>query len=128
MKIVVVDDSMTVRMIIESLLEDLGIDEDAIVSFESGHEALEYLRHNRVDMLFTDINMPKMSGYELLSKMRREGLIEGITLFVISGEEDRAFVPKMKRLGAKQFIRKPIESHYFNHHVKRHIERLKQTQ
>ena len=124
MKIVILDDSMTVRMIIESLLEDLGVDEDDIVSFESGYDALIYMKNHKVDILFSDINMPQMSGYEFLSHLMENGLMEGLILFVISGEEDRAYVARMKRLGAKQFIRKPIQSHYFNHHVRPFIERL----
>lgn len=123
MKIVILDDSMTVRLIIESLLEDLGVKQEDIVSFESGYDALIYAKEHKVDILFTDINMPQMSGYEFLSHLIEYKLFDAMTTFVISGEEDRAYVARMKRLGAKQFIRKPIQSHYFNHHLRPFIQK-----
>lgn len=67
MKIIILDDSMTVRLIISSLLEELKINEDEIHTFDNGYTALDFIKINGADIIFSDINMPYMDGYEFAS-------------------------------------------------------------
>ena len=115
MKIIILDDSFTVRMIIESFLEDLGINEDEIFSFENGFDALKFIEENGADIVFSDINMPHMSGDEFalaLFKVRKD--LQN-TFFAISGDESRESYRKMKKAGVHRFLKKPIDSDHFNH-------------
>ncbi|MEA1920004.1 MAG: response regulator [Campylobacterota bacterium] len=117
MKIIVLDDSMTVRMIVESFLEDLGLDEDEIFLFEDGRDALRFIQDSGADIVFSDINMPHMNGYEFARALFkiREDLKH--TFFAISGDETRENYAKMKEQGVHRFLKKPIKSEHFKHFV-----------
>mgnify|MGYP002635508141 FL=1 len=115
MKIIILDDSFTVRIIIESFLEDLGVNEEEIVSLENGFDALEYIRNNGADIVFSDINMPKMDGYEFASSLFKIRKDLQNSFFAISGDETRESYRKMKKIGVHRFLKKPIESDHFNH-------------
>ena len=117
MKIVVLDDSMTVRMIIESYLEDLGVEEDEIFLFENGYEALDFIKINGADIVFSDIHMPYMDGFEFSELVFRVMPNLKNSFFVISGDENRESFMKMKKNGVHRFLKKPIKNEYFRHFV-----------
>ena len=117
MKIVVLDDSPTIQMFIASYLEELGIDENEIFMFENGSEALQFIKHQGADIVFSDINMPMMSGYDFARKLFIMKPQLRSSFFAISGDESRESYVKMKRNGAKRFIKKPINIDHFNHFV-----------
>ena len=125
MKIVVLDDSLTVRMIIESFLEDLDVKEDNIFSFDDGYKALEFIKKNGADIVFSDINMPKMSGYDFASSLFKINPELRKSFFAISGDESRESYLKMKENGAHRFLKKPINIEHFNHFVQPEILKRK---
>jgi len=117
MKIVILDDSLTIRMIIEAYLEDIGVEEDYIFSFGKGVEALDFIKENGADIIFTDIEMPGMNGYEFVKNILEINPLFVNSLFVVSGNDDKKAIRKMKLIGAHRFIKKPIEISYFNHFI-----------
>ena len=125
MKIIILDDSYTVRMIIESFLEDLGIQEDEMFSFENGHDALKFIEEKGADIVFSDINMPVMDGYQFafsLFKIRKD--LQN-AFFAISGDETRESYRRMKMLGVHRFLKKPIDAEHFNHFLAHKIQKLR---
>ena len=125
MKIIILDDSLTIRMIIEGLLEELGVNDNEIYSFDEGEKALEFIKQNGADIVFSDINMPNMSGVEfaelvfkLLPQLQR-------TFFAISGAESREAYHEMKEKGVHHFMKKPIKSAYFRHFILPEIIKIK---
>lgn len=125
MKIIILDDSFTVRMIIESFLEDLGVHEDEIHDFENGFDALKYIEKEGADIVFSDINMPKMDGYEFASSLFKTRKDLQNSFFAISGDESRESYRKMKQIGVHRFIKKPIDSEHFNHFLVQKIKQLR---
>ncbi|MDQ7045146.1 MAG: response regulator [Sulfurimonas sp.] len=117
MKIIILDDSFTVRMIIESFLEDLDVREDEIFGFENGFKALQFIEKHGADIVFSDINMPEMNGYEFASALFRTRKDLQSSFFAISGDESRESYRKMKKIGVHRFLKKPIDSEHFNHFV-----------
>ncbi|MCF6310210.1 MAG: response regulator [Sulfurimonas sp.] len=117
MKIVILDDSATIRMILESFLEDIGVRDDEMFLFENGHDAVEFIKENGADIIFTDINMPNMDGYEFASSVFKMQPNLKNSLFAISGDENRESYQKMKKSGVHRFLRKPINAEHFNHFV-----------
>ncbi len=117
MKIVVLDDSMTIRMILESFLSDLGVKDDEIFLFDNGYEALDFIKRNGADVIFSDINMPYMDGYEFASLVFT--VLPGLknSFFAISGDEDRESFMKMKKNGVHRFLKKPINADHFKHFI-----------
>ncbi len=117
MKIIVLDDSPTILMFIESYLEELGVDENEIFSFESGFEALKFIKRQGADIVFSDINMPKMSGYDFARKLFILKPHLKSATFGISGDENKESYQRMKNNGVRRFIKKPINAQHFNHFV-----------
>ncbi len=125
MKIIILDDSLTVRIILESFLEDLGVRDDEMHSFEYGQDALDFIDSNGADLVFSDINMPKMSGQEfaLALFVKYERLRS--SFFSISGDESRSSYREMKESGVHRFLKKPINFEHFNHFVRPEILKLR---
>ncbi len=123
MKIIILDDSLTVRMIIEAYLEELGVEDNDIYPFENGIEAIKYIDENGADIIFTDVHMPKMDGYEFVKKVLEYNSALASSIFVISGDEDKAGIKKMKSIGVQRFIKKPINKSIFNHFVAPEIDK-----
>ena len=117
MKIVILDDSPTVQMIIESLLEDLGVDENEVNTFDNGFHALEFIEEEGADIIFSDVNMPKMSGSEFVKEVLKLNPLYVSILFVISADTDKTDLIKMKEAGAHRYIKKPIASQRFSHYI-----------
>jgi len=117
MKIIILDDSLTVRMIIESYLEDLGVEDEEMFSFEDGHKAIDFIKLNGADIVFSDINMPLMDGFEFAKLAFSISPDLKKTLFAISGDETKESYMKMKESGVRHFLKKPINSLHFNHFV-----------
>lgn len=80
-RILVVDDSMTTRSMIKNILINLGYSVDSVLGAE---EALVKLKLNHYDLLITDINMPKMNGYEFVELLRNDEMYMDIPIMVIS--------------------------------------------
>lgn len=125
MKIIILDDSATVRLIIESHLEDLGVDESEIFSFESAFDALRFIYNNGADLVFSDVNMPEMNGYEFASSLFVKFPHLKNSIFSISAEETKGSYEKMKKIGVHRFLKKPINVEHFNHFVKPEILKRK---
>jgi CheY-like chemotaxis protein len=120
---VVLDDSLVIRMTIEAFLEDLGVDEEHIYSFDDGNKALEFIKKNENVLIFSDINMPKMNGIMFTDELLKISNNFIASLFIVSGEESSEGLIAVKDAGAKRFIKKPIDKRQFVHFVKPEIEK-----
>lgn len=105
-KILIAEDSATMRALIASTLESLGVFE--IVEAANGFEALRLLPREKVDMIITDINMPDINGLELISYVRNNPNYVSVPLFVISTEGSEKDREKGLALGANEYLVKPF--------------------
>ena len=85
-RVLVVDDSMTVRAMEKKLLQNRGYEVDVAVD---GAEGWNTLRMNSYDLVITDVDMPRMSGIELIEKMRAYEATKDLPVVVVS-YKDRA--------------------------------------
>ena len=101
--ILVVDDSRTIRNQMESMLSAANFN---VLEAEDGETALATLhKHHEIKLVFCDVNMPKMSGFELLKNLRDGG---NTTPFVLlSTESSHEFIGRAKSLGASGYLVKP---------------------
>ncbi|MBE0497892.1 MAG: response regulator [Campylobacterales bacterium] len=117
MKIVVLDDSTTVLLTMEALLEELGVKEEEMFLFNDGQGALDFIEQNGADIIISDIQMPGMDGFAFVQKLLAVSRRFVSTLFVVSAYENFRDIDRMKGIGAKRFIKKPINAKLFNHFV-----------
>lgn len=73
MKILIVDDSKAMRMIVKRTLRQAGFGDASVSEAADGKQGLEAIRANQPDLVLCDWNMPEMSGMELLQALRAEG-------------------------------------------------------
>jgi two-component system chemotaxis response regulator CheY len=106
--VLVVDDSKTIRAVIIKTLKLAGIDVKEIFEAENGKEALEYLSDNWIDIVLSDLNMPVMTGVEMIDKMAEDGLLRDIPVVIISTDGSSTRIKELKEKGIREYIRKPF--------------------
>ena len=110
-RILIVEDSPTMRSLLTSSLEELGDSEGPvkIVEVGSGFEALRHLPRARFDLIVTDINMPDINGLELVSFVKSNDAYREIPLVIVSTEGSERDRDKGLELGADAYLVKPFE-------------------
>lgn len=106
--ILVVDDSAAIRKILQRVLRQTGMAIQTIHEAGDGEEALKLLRSNKVDLILTDINMPKMDGLELLAALKRSADLANVPVVMITTEGGETKVAEAVKLGAAGYVRKPF--------------------
>jgi chemotaxis protein CheY-P-specific phosphatase CheC/CheY-like chemotaxis protein len=104
--VLICDDSSFARKQMQRVIPDAW---DVDISFaENGQEALEMIRAGKADVMFLDLNMPVMDGYQTMQAIKDEGL--QTMVIVVSGDVQSEARIRMLGLGALEFIRKPIDN------------------
>jgi two-component system, chemotaxis family, chemotaxis protein CheY len=106
--VLIVDDSPVMRSFIRRVMKLSGFDVDECWEASNGEEALAQLREHRVDVILTDINMPKMNGEELLRRLEEEGTLRSVPALVISTDATKNRILRMLSLGAEGYMTKPF--------------------
>lgn len=111
MKILIVDDSKAMRMIVQRTLRQAGITGHDVAEAADGREALDKLRSESFDVVMSDWNMPTMSGIELLTAVREANV--DVTFGFVTSEGSPAMRLIASEAGAKFFIAKPFTAEAF---------------
>lgn len=111
--ILIVDDSATVRAIIEKTIRHADRDIGEIHTAINGKEALEKLNDNWIDLVLADINMPVMNGVEMVEKMAESGLLQSIPVVMVSTEGSVTRIEQLKARGVSAYIHKPFTPEEF---------------
>lgn len=109
-RILIVDDELIEREGIKYLIKKYQYEME-IFEAEDGENALEYIKNNPVDILFTDIRMPFMSGLELIEKARE--LSKNLKVIIFSAYEEFEYAKKAIDLNVIHYILKPIDINEF---------------
>lgn len=105
--VLIVEDEKMIRQGIKTMVQRSGVPVEIIMECNNGQMALEILKNQEVDVMFTDIRMPKMDGIELVTAIQE---LPGKPLtVVISGYDDFSYAVEMLRLGVREYILKPID-------------------
>ena len=100
-------------------------DMEVVGSFLDPISLLDYLKTNDVDVVFTDINMPKMSGLELINEVKNVHGRDDILFVIISAYDDYEFMRKAISLGVCDYCKKPIEKEKTDETLERVLRALK---
>lgn len=116
--ILVVDDSAMMRKIVLRTLKMAEVEFDQVLEAGDGLEALALLRANSVNLIMCDINMPNMTGLELLIRIKQENLAAGVPVVMVTTEGSEPQVREAILAGAKGYIRKPFTLDHIKNNVK----------
>ncbi len=119
MKILVVDDSKAMRMIVKRTLKQTDLAKSEIVEAENGLEALEQVSAEEPGLILCDWNMPEMSGIEFLQKLRASG--STVTFGFITTESSAEAESLAMESGAQFIIKKPFNADALNQALTAHV-------
>lgn len=106
LKILTIDDSPTIRAMLETTLTDAGFE---VYQAENGRDGLGMLGVIRPDLVITDLNMSVMGGFTVIREIRQEKRYMGMPILVMTTEGSDEFKQRGRELGATGWITKPFD-------------------
>jgi two-component system capsular synthesis sensor histidine kinase RcsC len=105
--VLVADDCRMNRYVMKDMLNQLGVMPDVAAS---GNAALEQLRNNTYDIIMLDIQMPGLSGFDVIKEYRQlHPEAESVPIVVITGDATQEVYDECVELGVSRFLLKPVD-------------------
>jgi twitching motility two-component system response regulator PilG len=105
LKVMVIDDSNTIRRTAETLLKKAGCE---VLTADNGFEALPLIGSNNPDILFIDIMMPRLDGYQTCALVKNNPKFSEIPIIMLSSKDGLFDRAKGRVVGAEQYLTKPF--------------------
>jgi len=123
--VVIIDDEPWTREVVKHLgqWKELGL--SIVGEASDGDLGLEMVRELRPDIILTDVRMPYLNGIDLVRTLRAEGNQAQVIFF--SGYDDSSYIRSALRLGASDYLLKPIKPNELNERLKTCVEAIKKT-
>jgi len=113
--VLIVDDSSTMRKIVNRSLRQAGLVFDTVLEAGDGREAMEILASQKPDIILSDVNMPNMDGIEFLKSKAQDPSIKDIPVVMITTEGgSQDMVGQSLSLGASGCVKKPLTPEQVN--------------
>jgi chemosensory pili system protein ChpA (sensor histidine kinase/response regulator) len=109
-RVLLVDDSVSVRRFVAHMLEKGGFE---VLTANDGAEALERLIDTTVDVVVTDLEMPRVNGYELIENLRRRRSTHEVPVVVLTTRAGEKHWALARRLGVRHYVTKPVDEQAF---------------
>lgn len=104
-QILVVDDELSIRMLLENFLSD----EYDVITKDNGYEAMTWLQEGyKADLILVDIDMPMVNGYELTENIRKQEGMEKVPVIMLSSKQKSSDRIKSFTVGADDYLQKPF--------------------
>lgn len=105
-KVLVVDDQLTMRSLIRSALTEIGFSD--IADANDGEEGLKALHFRPAHLVISDFNMPKLDGLGLLRAVRASDVTKKAAFIMLTGRADKDLVQRAMQFGVNNYITKPF--------------------
>ena len=106
LKVMVVDDTSVSRMLLVEGLNEIGIKNTVLAA--DGEQALQLMMGAPCHIVFSDMNMPKLNGLQLLKALREFAPTRQCCFILVTGKGDRAMIEEGKKYGLNNFLAKPF--------------------
>ena len=106
LKVMVVDDTSVSRMLLVEGLNEIGIKNTVLAA--DGEQALQLMMQGPCHIVFSDMNMPKLNGLQLLKSLREYAPTRQCCFILVTGKGDRAMIEEGKKYGLNNFLAKPF--------------------
>ncbi|MFH2131935.1 MAG: response regulator [bacterium] len=116
-RILVVDDSVGIRMAARKVFQNLGYSNVAVA--DDGTTALVELKKESYDLVVADWNMPQMTGVELLNAMRADKTLAGIPFLLVTGDDNQDNLMEAIKAGISNFMTKPYDAKVLSEKIER---------
>jgi len=114
----VVDDSNAIRKFVMFALRAMGV---TVLTAQDGMDALEQLARSSVDLVITDLNMPKLDGFGLLRALRSDAGFSDLPVIILSSLSSADEKERGKKMGASAYLVKPFDQKRIQYEVSKFI-------
>jgi two-component system chemotaxis response regulator CheY len=125
LKFLIVDDFSTMRRIVRGLLKEIGYNNAD--EAEDGAVALNMLKNQKYDFVVSDINMPVMNGFELLSAVKADDSLKHLPVLMVTAEARKEDIVRAAKDGAAGYIVKPFTKATLEEKVQKIMQKLAAT-
>jgi DNA-binding response OmpR family regulator len=108
-KILIVDDEPHIRLLLEQTLEDLEDEGVQLLIADNGEEALDTIKTEKPDLVFLDVMMPKMNGFDVCNAVKNELSLKGVYIIMLTAKGQEFDKHKGKEVGADLYMTKPFD-------------------
>ena len=108
-KLLIVDDEVHIRMLIEQTLEELEDEGVRFLSAENGEQALEIIQAEKPQLVFLDVMMPKLNGMEVCRRVKKELLLDKVFIVLLTAKGQELDRQKGQEVGADLYMTKPFD-------------------
>ena len=108
-KLLIVDDEVHIRMLIEQTLEELEDEGVSFLTAENGEQALEIIQAENPQLVFLDVMMPKMNGMEVCRRVKKELLLDDVYIVLLTAKGQELDRQKGQEVGADIYMTKPFD-------------------
>jgi len=120
-RVLVVDDSLSIRRIAANFLTQAGLEVETAVD---GSDALEKLRANSYALVVSDLEMPRVNGFELIAEMHRQPDLDKIPVIILTSRDAAKHRDRARELGAADYLIKPVSREQLTEAVNALLERI----
>ena len=108
-KILLVDDEPHLRMLLQQTLEELEDEGVELLIAENGETALETIKQEKPDLVFLDVMMPKMSGFDVCNQVKNVLGMKDVYIVMLTAKGQEADKKKAMEMGANLYLTKPFD-------------------
>ena len=108
-KILICDDEPHIRMLLEQTLEDLEDEGIDLLVATNGQEGLDTILAETPDLVFLDVMMPKLSGFEVCEKVKKEHQLQGVKIVLLTAKGQEVDRARGLAAGADEYFTKPFD-------------------
>lgn len=108
-KLLIVDDEPHIRLLLEQTLEELENYDVEILTATNGLEALEMIQSEKPNLVFLDVMMPKMNGYDVCKKVKGELGMTDVYIIMLTAKGQEFDRSRGKEMGADIYMTKPFD-------------------
>ena len=119
LKVMVIDDSKTIRRTAEILLKKEGCE---VVTATDGFEALAKIAEHRPDIIFVDIMMPRLDGYQTCALIKRSRMFRNTPVIMLSSKDGLFDRAKGRIVGSEQYLTKPFTKEELLGAIRRQVQ------
>ena len=120
LKVMVIDDSKTIRRTAETLLKKAGCE---VLTATDGFEALAMIADHHPDLIFVDIMMPRLDGYQTCALIKQNETYSHIPIIMLSSKDGLFDRARGRVVGAEQYLTKPFTKDELLSAIRRHAKR-----
>ena len=119
-KVMVIDDSKTIRRSAETLLKKVGCE---VITATDGFEALAKIADHRPNIIFVDIMMPRLDGYQTTALIKNNKLFKKTPVIMLSSKDGLFDRARGRIVGSEQYLTKPFTKEELLGAIKKHVTR-----